>query len=99
MSLRSNRPDRAATLGLLAGTAREYLAARLTTARLNWLSWVAWAAGVLAFALWTLWHYRAPAQPAWIGMTVHTFAFGSWLLVLREWFMLAVRRSRRTRDS
>ena len=98
MSLRSNRPDRAAPLALIAHTARAYLAARISLAWLNQLSWAAWAAGVIAFALWTLWHYRAPAQPAWIGMTVHTFTFGSWLLVLREWIVLAVRRSRRKRQ-
>ena len=33
MSLRSNRPDRAAATALLASTAREYLAARLTLAK------------------------------------------------------------------
>ena len=55
------------------------------------VSWLGWLLAVALFAIWTLYHYQPPAQPAWIGMTIRTFGFAAWMLVLREWLVIRVR--------
>ena len=56
------------------------------------LSWFVWLVSVVVFALWTRFHYRAPAGPAWIGMTIHTTVFAIWMLVVREWLLIRLLR-------
>jgi hypothetical protein len=58
---------------------------------LDLLSWLIWLVAVAAFAFWTQAYYRAPAKPAWIGMTIRTSAFAGWALVIREWVALRLR--------
>lgn len=60
---------------------------------LSWLSWVLWFAAVAGFAAWTLLYYRAPAKPAWVGMTIRTTVFAIWALILREWAALRFARA------
>ena len=55
------------------------------------LTWLGWLASVALFALWTLYHYQPPAKPAWLGMTIRTFGFAAWMLVLREWLAIHLR--------
>jgi hypothetical protein len=59
------------------------------------LSWAIWLLGVVVFAMWMHLHYRAPAGPPWIGMTIRTAVFAIWTLTMREW--LALRWHNRTR--
>jgi hypothetical protein len=61
---------------------------------LDLLSWLIWLVAVVVFAFWTQAYYRAPAKPAWIGMTIRTSAFAGWALVIREWFALRIQRRR-----
>lgn len=58
------------------------------------LSWLIWLLAVAGFALWTLHSYQAPANPAWIGMTIHTTVFALWGLIMREWAALRWRTPR-----
>jgi hypothetical protein len=53
-------------------------------------SWLIWLLVVAAFAIWTHLHYRAPAGPAWLGMTIRTSVFAAWAQIAREWLMLRV---------
>jgi hypothetical protein len=55
------------------------------------VSWLGWLLAVALFAVWTLYDYQAPAQPAWVGMTIRTFGFAAWMLVLREWLVIRLR--------
>ena len=55
------------------------------------VSWLGWLLAVVLFAVWTLYHYQPPAQPAWVGMTIRTFGFAAWMLVLREWLVIRLR--------
>ena len=55
------------------------------------VSWLGWLLAVALFAVWTLYQYQPPAKPAWVGMTIRTFGFAAWMLVLREWLVLRVR--------
>ena len=55
------------------------------------VSWLVWLLAVALFAVWTLYQYQAPAQPAWVGMTIRTFGFAVWMLVLREWLVIRLR--------
>ena len=59
------------------------------------LSWLIWLVAVAVFAFWTQAYYRAPAKPAWIGMTIRTSTFAFWALVIREWLALRLQRRRR----
>jgi len=58
---------------------------------LETVSWLVWLLAVALFAIWTLYQYQAPAQPAWVGMTIRTFGFAVWMLVLREWLVIRLR--------
>ena len=62
------------------------------------LSWLVWLATVALFALWTHAHYRTPAGPSWIGMTVRTGVFATWAQVAREWAMIRI-HGRQSRQS
>jgi len=55
------------------------------------VSWLGWLLAVALFAVWTLYQYQPPAKPAWVGMTIRTFGFAAWMLVLREWLVIRVR--------
>jgi hypothetical protein len=55
------------------------------------VSWLGWLLAVALFAIWTLYHYQPPAEPAWVGMTIRTFGFAAWMLVLREWLVIRLR--------
>jgi hypothetical protein len=55
------------------------------------VSWLGWLLAVALFAIWTLYQYQPPAQPAWVGMTIRTFGFAAWMLVLREWLVIRLR--------
>jgi hypothetical protein len=55
------------------------------------VSWIGWLLAVALFAVWTLYQYLPPAKPAWVGMTIHTFGFVAWMLVLREWLVIRLR--------
>ena len=55
------------------------------------VSWLGWLLAVALFAVWTLYHYQPPAKPAWVGMTIRTFGFAAWMLVLREWLVIRLR--------
>jgi hypothetical protein len=55
------------------------------------LSWLAWLLAVAVFAIWAHLHYVAPAEPRWIGLTVHTGVFAIWTQIAREWLMIYLR--------
>ena len=87
-----NRSSPRATAALLAGYGYQ-IARALGSRRLaDALSWVIWLLAVAVFAAWMLNTYHAPAEPAWIGMTIRTAAFAIWTLVAREWFALWLAR-------
>jgi hypothetical protein len=62
------------------------------------VSWLVWLLAVALFAIWTLYQYQAPARPAWVGMTIRTFGFAAWMLVLREWLVLRLHFSSQQPD-
>ena len=56
---------------------------------------IVWLLCVAGFAAWTLFHYHVQGSAPWIGMTIRTSAFASWLLVAREWLLIQLRRRAR----
>ena len=56
----------------------------------EWISWLAWLFAVVLFALAMHLYYQTPADPRWIGLTVHTAVFAIWTQVAREWLALYV---------
>jgi hypothetical protein len=58
---------------------------------LDIVSLLGWLLAVALFAIWTLYQYQPPAKPAWVGMTIRTFGFAAWMLVLREWLFIRLR--------
>ena len=54
----------------------------------EWISWLAWLLMVVLFAFVMHVYYQTPAEPRWIGLTVHTAVFAIWTQVAREWLAL-----------
>ena len=52
------------------------------------ISWLTWLLAVVLFALVMHLYYQTPADPRWIGLTVHTAVFAIWTQVAREWLTL-----------
>jgi hypothetical protein len=88
-----------ATGALLAGYGRGIASAFRRRRIVEALSWIVWLLAVAIVAARTLESYRAPAAPAWVGMTIHTAVFAIWTLVAREWFTLWLARRSDERHS
>jgi hypothetical protein len=87
-------PDRStarSSSGLIRRGARWAVKALRQPRAIEIVSWLGWLLSVALFAFWTLYHYQPPSKPSWVGMTIRTFGFAAWMLVLREWLIIQLR--------
>jgi hypothetical protein len=92
-----DRPGAPPQAALIKRSARWALQWLRSPAALDGLSWLAWLLTVGGFAIWTLFHYHLAARPPWIGLTIRTSVFASWMLVLREWLGLRLKNQQADR--
>ena len=71
--------------GLLAGIT----ASPRQMAIASWLLWLLCAGG---YALWALHQHYAPGGVPWVGTVIRVSVGAAWLLVVREWLMIKLRR-------